>query len=159
MENNVIFLSHNLSESSNTINNIWVWKLTWSSSVLMCFGLYCLIRSDSGRLWDVCPLISDPDHSKTDFSSFRPSELQKHSQPHRPRLHPGSRWIRAGPGWPGSVQRPGAGDVRPTQAQVLGRGAETAAHDQESSQGLHPGRPEGNLELVLTFFLLFKFVF
>lgn len=83
-------------------------------------------------------------------SSSRPPELQKHSQPHRPRLHPGSCRIRARPGRPGSVQRAGPGDVRPTQTQVLGRGAETAAHDQESSQGVHPRGPEGNLEPVLT---------
>lgn len=82
-------------------------------------------------------------------SSSRPPQLQKHSQPHRPRLHPGPGGIRARPGRPGSVQRAGPGDLRSSQAQVFSRGAETAADDQESSQGLHPRRPEGNLELVL----------
>lgn len=82
------------------------------------------------------------------LSPCRSPQLQKHSQPHRPRLHSGSHQLRARPGRPGFVQRAGPGDVRPTQAQVLGGGAETTAHDQESSQGLHSRRPEGNLELV-----------
>lgn len=82
------------------------------------------------------------------LSPCRSPQLQKHSQPHRPRLHSGSHQLRARPSWPGFVQRARPGDVRPTQTQVLGGGAETTAHDQESSQGLHSRRPEGNLELV-----------
>lgn len=78
----------------------------------------------------------------------RPADLQKHSQPNRPGHHSGSRQLWPRPGWSGSVQRAGPGDVWPAQTQVLGGGAETTAHDQESPQGLHSRRPEGNLLLV-----------
>lgn len=87
------------------------------------------------------------------FSGFlgfpcRPADLQKHSQPNRPGHHSGSRQLWPRPGWSGSVQRAGPGDVWPAQTQVLGGGAETTAHDQESPQDLHSWRPEGNLLLV-----------
>lgn len=66
-----------------------------------------------------------------------------HPQSHRPRVHPGPAELRAGPGGPGSVQRSGTGNVRPQETQVLRRGAEAAAHDQEGSQGVHPRGHEG----------------
>lgn len=66
-----------------------------------------------------------------------------HTQSDRSRLHPGSNRIRAGPRWPRPLQRPGTGDLRPSQAQVQRRGAEATAHDQEGTQGLHSWWYEG----------------
>lgn len=82
------------------------------------------------------------------MSPCRPAHLQKHSQPYWPGHHSGSSQLWPRPGWSGSVQRARPGDVWPAQTQVLCGGAETTAHDQESPQGLHPRRPEGNLLLV-----------
>lgn len=70
-----------------------------------------------------------------------------HPQPHRPRVHPGAPDLRARPGRPGSVQRARPGNVRPEETQVLRRGAEAAADDQEGTQGLHPRGHEGELLL------------
>lgn len=61
-----------------------------------------------------------------------------HPEPHRPRVHPGAPELRARPPGPGSVQRARPGNVRPQETQILRRGAEAAAHDQESPQGVHP---------------------
>ncbi len=71
------------------------------------------------------------------------SPLTWHTQSHRSRLHPGSGQIRARPRRPRPLQCPGTRNLRPTQAQILSRGAEAAAHDQEGAQDLHSRWPEG----------------